>query len=81
MPDHVRALAKLLRQSHAIICPAQIGRPESCSTCGLCWATTRRVAFSPTLVTSAVTLAARGDGGFRGYCGHRLGIGSDQRRC
>ena len=29
----------------AVICPEQIGRTESCSTCGLCWATTKRVAF------------------------------------
>jgi hypothetical protein len=29
----------------AIICPEQTGRTESCSTCGLCWATARRVAF------------------------------------
>jgi hypothetical protein len=29
----------------AIICPDQIGRTESCSTCGLCSATQRRVAF------------------------------------
>lgn len=33
------------RPADAILCPEQIGRTESCSTCGLCWATTRRVAF------------------------------------
>jgi hypothetical protein len=29
----------------AVICPEQTGRTESCSTCGLCWATSKRVAF------------------------------------
>jgi len=29
----------------SVLCPEQIGRTESCSTCGLCWATTKRVAF------------------------------------
>jgi hypothetical protein len=29
----------------AILCPEQIGKTESCSTCGLCWGTKRRVAF------------------------------------
>lgn len=29
----------------AIICPEQIGKTESCSTCGLCWQTKRRIAF------------------------------------
>jgi hypothetical protein len=28
-----------------IICPEQVGRTESCSTCALCWATTKRIAF------------------------------------
>jgi hypothetical protein len=28
-----------------IVCPEQIGRTESCSTCALCWQTTRRIAF------------------------------------
>lgn len=28
-----------------IICPEQIGRTESCSTCGLCWQSERRIAF------------------------------------
>jgi hypothetical protein len=29
----------------AILCPEQIGRTESCSTCGLCWQSRERVAF------------------------------------
>lgn len=29
----------------AIICPAQTNKTESCSTCALCWATTKRIAF------------------------------------
>jgi hypothetical protein len=33
------------KPADAILCPEQIGRTESCSTCGLCWQTTRRIAF------------------------------------
>lgn len=29
----------------AIICPVQLGQTESCSTCGLCWGTNKRIAF------------------------------------
>jgi hypothetical protein len=29
----------------AVACPGQIGKTESCSTCGLCWQTEKRVAF------------------------------------
>ena len=29
----------------AIVCPEQIGKTESCSTCALCWGTERRIAF------------------------------------
>lgn len=29
----------------AIICPAQLGKTESCGTCGLCWHSRRRIAF------------------------------------
>lgn len=29
----------------AILCPEQVGKTESCSTCGLCWQSKRRVAF------------------------------------
>jgi hypothetical protein len=29
----------------AILCPEQVGRMESCSTCALCWQSKRRVAF------------------------------------
>ncbi len=29
----------------AIVCPAQTGRTNSCSTCGLCWASKKPVAF------------------------------------
>jgi hypothetical protein len=32
----------------AILCPEQVGKTESCSTCGLCWATQRRIASSNT---------------------------------
>lgn len=33
------------RPADAIICPAQMGQTESCSTCALCWQTNRRIAF------------------------------------
>jgi hypothetical protein len=33
------------KPSAAILCPEQVGKTESCSTCGLCWASTRRIAF------------------------------------
>lgn len=29
----------------AVICPEQVGKTEICSTCALCWQTTRRIAF------------------------------------
>jgi hypothetical protein len=29
----------------AIVCPQQVGKTESCSTCALCWHSRRRVAF------------------------------------
>jgi hypothetical protein len=29
----------------AIVCPEQIGKTESCTTCALCWATEKRIAF------------------------------------
>lgn len=29
----------------AIICPQQLGKTQSCGTCGLCWHTRRRIAF------------------------------------
>lgn len=29
----------------AIVCPAQTGRTVGCSTCALCWSTTKRIAF------------------------------------
>lgn len=35
----------LQRPVDAIICPAQLGRTASCSTCALCWQTERRIAF------------------------------------
>jgi hypothetical protein len=28
-----------------ILCPEQVGKTESCSTCGLCWQSKRRIAF------------------------------------
>jgi hypothetical protein len=33
------------KPADAIICPEQTGKTESCSTCGLCWQTNRRIAF------------------------------------
>jgi hypothetical protein len=33
------------KPADAIVCPEQIGKTESCSTCGLCWQSERRVAF------------------------------------
>lgn len=29
----------------SVVCPEQVGLTESCSTCGLCWQTEKRVAF------------------------------------
>jgi hypothetical protein len=29
----------------AIVCPEQVGKTESCSTCGFCWQSTKRVGF------------------------------------
>jgi hypothetical protein len=29
----------------AVLCPAQVGKTESCGTCGFCWNSRRRVAF------------------------------------
>lgn len=29
----------------SVLCPEQTGRTESCSTCALCWGSTRRVTF------------------------------------
>lgn len=33
------------KPADSIVCPEQTGRTESCSTCGLCWTTKKRVAF------------------------------------
>lgn len=33
------------KPADAIICPEQLGKTESCSTCGLCWHSRRRIAF------------------------------------
>ena len=33
------------KPADAIQCPQQTGRTENCGTCGLCWQTTRRIAF------------------------------------
>ena len=33
------------KPADTVICPAQQGRTESCATCALCWATTKRIAF------------------------------------
>lgn len=33
------------KPADAIICPAELGKTESCSTCALCWGTERRIAF------------------------------------
>ena len=33
------------KSAGAIVCPAQLGQTESCSTCGLCWHTRKTVAF------------------------------------
>lgn len=33
------------KPSDAIICPQQMGKTAACSTCALCWATTKRIAF------------------------------------
>jgi len=29
----------------SILCPEQVGKTESCSTCALCWQSERRIAF------------------------------------
>jgi hypothetical protein len=33
------------KPADAILCPEQVGRTESCSTCALCWQSKRRIAF------------------------------------
>jgi hypothetical protein len=33
------------KPADAIICPAQVGKTESCATCGFCWHSRRRIAF------------------------------------
>ncbi len=33
------------KPADSIVCPVQTGRSESCSTCSLCWATEKRIAF------------------------------------
>ena len=33
------------KPSDAILCPEQVAKTDSCSTCGLCWGSTRRIAF------------------------------------
>jgi hypothetical protein len=33
------------KPADAVVCPEQTGETESCSTCGLCWQTEKRVAF------------------------------------
>jgi hypothetical protein len=33
------------KPTDAILCPEQVGKTESCSTCALCWQTKRRIAF------------------------------------
>jgi len=33
------------KPADAIICPEQLGKTESCSTCALCWQTRRQIAF------------------------------------
>lgn len=33
------------KPADAVICPQQLGQTKSCSTCGLCWQSRRRIAF------------------------------------
>lgn len=33
------------KPADAIVCPEQVGKAESCSTCALCWQSKRRIAF------------------------------------
>lgn len=33
------------KPADAVICPQQLGKTANCGTCGLCWATTKRIAF------------------------------------
>jgi hypothetical protein len=44
-PATITIESKHQKPPDAIICPEQINRTESCSTCGLCWQTARRIAF------------------------------------
>jgi hypothetical protein len=34
-----------LQARDAVVCPEQLGRTESCSTCALCWQSRKRIAF------------------------------------
>jgi hypothetical protein len=44
-----RTTVSILHPDHcppdAIVCPAQTGKTDTCSTCALCWSTDRRIAF------------------------------------
>ena len=33
------------KPADAVVCPQQLGKTANCGTCGLCWGTTKRVAF------------------------------------
>jgi len=33
------------KPADAVVCPVQLGKSESCSTCALCWQTDKRIAF------------------------------------
>jgi hypothetical protein len=44
-PTTITIETQLQKPLDAILCPEQVGKTESCTTCALCWQTTRRIAF------------------------------------
>jgi hypothetical protein len=45
LPATITIRVKHQMPADAIICPEQDGKTESCSTCGLCWGSRKRIAF------------------------------------
>jgi hypothetical protein len=45
LPATISIELPVQKPPNAIICPAQLGQTESCSTCGLCWHTRKTIAF------------------------------------
>jgi hypothetical protein len=44
-PTTITVETRHQKPTDAILCPEQVGKTESCSTCALCWQSERRIAF------------------------------------